>query len=450
MDEYRILPIESKTGISKAALPETFMTSLYRSQATYRGCAHGCRYCDGRAEKYYVEGDFERDIAARTNLPDLVARDVADGAFAREWGAVGIGSGVTDVYQPCEREVGLTRRTIEAMISRDTGRADVPLVILTKSDLILRDFDLFAKFPKALVIVTVTTTDPDVARIIEPGASLPAERLEVVRRAKEAGFFSGVMAMPLCPGISDTDESTMKLFDAAAEAGADFVYPGGLTIRPGRQKDLFVSTIAQRWREFIPLYDFVYQENRQSGMPLLSYAAPLAKKWDRELAARNIPQMIPHRVYRELLSPADSLFVLFCHMGHLYDMRGVNTKPLKSAVDRYAEWLRSERATLRRKRAMESGVPFPVTEALTKKLEELCGKKNPPETAQPADDPLDLFGDFEQNFNARDSGTSGTIPPDAHAATLESILGNKKLSELAERIVLDGAYFDYSSLTLKL
>jgi DNA repair photolyase len=444
MDDYRILPIESKTGISKAALPETFMTSLYRSQATYRGCAHGCRYCDGRAEKYYVEGDFDRDIAARTNLPDLVARDVAGGAFAREWGAIGIGSGVTDVYQPCEREVGLTRRTIEAMIDADTGKADVPFVILTKSDLILRDFDLIAKFPKALVIVTVTTTDPDVARIIEPGASLPAARLEVVRRAKEAGFFSGVMAMPLCPGITDTDESTTRLFDAAAESGADFVYPGGLTIRPGRQKELFVSTVAGHWRDRLPLYDFVYRENRPSGMPLLSYAAPLAQKWDRELVGRNMPQLIPHRVYRELLSPADSLFVLFCHMGHLYDMRGVDTKPLKSAVDRYADWLRTERAALRRKRATESGVRFPVTEALTKKLEELCGKKTESAATQRIDAPLDLFGDPE-NHRARDSGA-----PDARETTLEGILGNGKLAGLAARIVLDGACFDYSSLSLKL
>ena len=109
--------IEAKTGLSKGMFPEPFLVALYRAQAPYRGCAHGCQYCDGRAEKYYVEGDFEKDICVRANLPGLVASDVAAGTAAREYGAVCIGSGVTDVYQPIERELELTRRTL---VSRNT------------------------------------------------------------------------------------------------------------------------------------------------------------------------------------------------------------------------------------------------------------------------------------------------------------------------------------------
>ena len=180
MSTAQFVPIEAKSGITRAPLPDPFFACLYRCLAPYRGCAHACRYCDGRAEKYYVEGDFERDIAARTNLSELVAKNVEAGLAAREFGAIGLGSGVTDVYQPIERELGLTRRVLEALVP-----TALPIVILTKSDLILRDFDILARFPRALVMVTVTTTDPEKARILEPGASPPDQRLEVIRRARK-------------------------------------------------------------------------------------------------------------------------------------------------------------------------------------------------------------------------------------------------------------------------
>jgi DNA repair photolyase len=399
-----ILTIEAKTGISKAILPEPFLVSLYRSLAPYRGCAHGCRYCDGRAEKYYVEGDFERDIAARTNLPDLVARDVESGIAAREWGSLCIGSGVTDVYQPVERELCLTRKTLEALIP-----TKLPIVILTKSDLVLRDFDLLARFPRALVIVTVTTTDPEIAAALEPGASPPERRLEVVRQARAAGFLSGVLAMPLCPGITDTEENTGKLFRSTTEAGAQFTYPGGLTLRPGRQKDLFVSLVDRRFPALRPLYDEVYRENRQSGMPLFAYETPVVKAWDGALSRERIPQIIPHSVYREILSPPDSLFILLCHMETLYAMRGVDTRPLKDATKKYAEWLSKERTALRRTRlpVVESD-PFPLTRVLT------------------------------ERFSALASGDG-----------FAELTGNAKLATLVREVSVEKKVFDYSTLSAR-
>lgn len=401
--------IEAKTGVSRAGLPDAFFASFYKVTAPYRGCAHGCRYCDGRAERYYVEGEFDRDIVARTNLPDLVARDVAEGACSREYGAAGIGSGVTDVYQPIEREMRLTRRTIEALLP-----ANVPIVILTKSDLILRDFDLLARFPKALVMVTVTTVNEDHAAILEPGASSAAERLEVVRRAKEAGFLTGVMAMPLCPGISASADSFTAVVDASLRAGADFVYPGGLTLRPGKQKDLFISLVDDEFPPLVPLYGSLYRENRPSGMPLAAEYKPLEGKWQSILRSRGISRMIPHRVYRELLSAPDSLFVLLCHMETLYASRGVDTKPLRAATARYAEWLKAERTALRRKRFKPlEGDPFPITRILTETLDALC-----------ADTSI------------------------ANRTSLADVLGNEKLARTISAIVRDRAVFDYPSLSI--
>jgi len=363
--------LEAKSGLSRARLPDAFLVSLYRALAPYRGCGHGCAYCDGRAERYYVDGDFERDIAVRRNVAERIEEDVAGGAATREYGAVCLGSGVTDVYQPLERELGLTRRALEALVP-----AGLPVVVLTKSDLVLRDFDVLSRFPKALVIVTVTTTDDETASMLEPGASPPSARLAVVREARARGFRSGVMAMPLCPGIPDG--SVGALLDACIEAGAEFVYPGGLTLRPGRQKEFYLAAIERRGPALRADYDALYAEDRPSGMPLSSRSSELARRLDRLVRARGLPAMIPHGVYRELLSPPDALHVLFRHMQSLYAARGIDVRPLREATDRYADWLTAERAALRRSYGRSRAPsllpePFPVTGALTERLRDISG-----------------------------------------------------------------------------
>lgn len=405
MGSTNIQIIEAKTGLSKGILSEPFLVSLYRAMAPYRGCGHGCAYCDGRSEKYYVEGDFERDICVRKNLSSLVTSDISKGIALREYGAVCMGSGVADIYQPLERKLLLTRQTLEALIP-----SQLPIVILTKSDLILRDFDLLKRFPKVLVIMTVTTVDPSISRIIESAASLPSKRLEVVKKAKEAGFFSGIMAMPLCPGISDTDEQTTALFASATEAGADFIYPGGLTLRPGRQKDLFLSVVAEHFPSLKGQYERIYRENRPSGMPDFDYSSPVMSKWNTRLEKEGMSQMIPHRIYRELLSPPDSLYVLLNHMQSLYAYKGIDTRPLRSATERYTLWLKENRTGLRRKRSSTApSDPFPLTRILTERLAEICK----------------TTGGFEK------------------------ICANAKLSSLVEAIINENTYFDYSTLTLK-
>ncbi|HPS44643.1 MAG TPA: radical SAM protein, partial [Treponemataceae bacterium] len=408
MDTSRFIPIEARSALSRATLPDPFFACLYRCLAPYRGCAHGCRYCDGRAEKYYVEGDFERDVAARTNLPDLVARDVAAGFGSREWGAVGIGSGVTDVYQPLERELGLTRRALEELVP-----AGLPVVILTKSDLILRDFDILARFPRVLVLVTVTTVDPEKARVLEPGAASPANRLEVVKRARAAGFMTGVMAMPLCPGITMEEESTERLFAACLESGAEFIEAGGVTLRPGRQKEFFLDEVVRsHYPDLEPLYASLFRENRQSGMPLSGESFKSACALRARLDALKVSSNIPHSAYRELLSAPDALFVLFCHMQGLYDARGVDTKPLRAATDRYAAWLSESRAELRRKRAkVVASDPFPITRVLSSML-------------------LDL------------SANGGSA--------LATLIGNERLARLASELIEKNGTFDYTTLSLRL
>ena len=395
--------IEAKSGISRAQLPDPFMIALYRALAPYRGCGHGCRYCDGRAEKYFVEGDFERDIAQRENLPERIAADIAAGALRREYGAVGLGSGVTDLYQPLEAETGLTRQMLTALVAGGS-----PVSLLTKSALVLRDFDLLAQLPQALVMVTITTLDPDLAAILEPGASPPAERLEVVRRARAAGFHAGVMAMPLCPGLSDDESSVSALLDTAKAAGAEFVWPGGLTLRPGRQKDAFLTTLATQRPDLTAFYERAFGENRPSGMPLAGVAAEQETRVVRLVAESDLPSLPPPSVYGDLLGVADRLFVLFCHMQTLYRIQGVDIRPLRAATTAYGNWLKDERSALRRRRTGDaSDEAYPVTHKLDQRLAEMCASD-----------------EFAQ------------------------VCGNAKLARLARAVVIDGREFDYRSLRL--
>lgn len=396
--------IEARRALAAAPLADAFLPSLYRATAPYRGCGHGCRYCDGRAERYYVDGDFERDVAARRNLPALLRAEIGRGVARREWGAVCLGSGVTDVYQPAEETERLTRALLAELA--ETG---LPFVVLTKNALVRRDFDLISRFPRALVMLTLTTLDPDLARLLEPGASPPADRLACVRAARDAGFRAGVMAMPLCPGITDGAESFHALAEAALDAGAEFVYPGGLTLRPGRQKDCFVSLVRESFPNLAPLYAKVYGEERPSGMPRMDYAAPRDRDWGSWLDARGTPRLVPHSIYRDFLSAPDSLFVLLCHMATLYAARGIDTRPLSAALTRYADWLKGERAALRRSRVKTApSDPFPLTRVLAERLADAASSTGP--------------------------------------RSLESILGNERLARFARSVVAEGAVFDYASL----
>ncbi|ULQ59398.1 hypothetical protein K7I13_13090 [Brucepastera parasyntrophica] len=332
-------------------------------------------------------------------------------------------SGVTDIYQPLEKELKLTRKALELL-----APAGVPIVLLTKNDLIVRDFDILAEFPHVLVGVTLTTANPEKAAVLEPGASPPQERLEIIRKAKQRGFSSGIYAMPLCPGITGTPEETERLFSAAREAGADFIYPGGLTLRPGCQKDLFVETVKHNYPDVLSLYDMVYRENRQSGIPLPAYEYPLILGRNKMLEEMGMPQMVPHRVYRDLLAPPDSLFVLLIHMENLYSLHKTDTAPLKKATGRYAEWLKTERTALRRKKYLPDGNgPFPLTGILTSKLEQACAA---------------YYNTYNKTYYKCYNKPENSI-------SIADILGNEKLAAFVSEIILENKYLDYTTLTLR-
>lgn len=352
-------PVAPPRALRRAALVDPFTYSLYAC-APYRGCGHGCAYCDGRAEKYYVEGDFERDIVARTELPERLTLELPK---LREWGPVSFGSGVTDAYQPCEREHRLTRRLAEALAAMPDhreagGMGPLPAVILTKSATILEDLDFWSHInarATVMVLVSITSLDEDLRRIFEPGASPFEERLEVLRRFKAAGCLTGALAMPFLPGISDDVPSMTVLFQRLKAVDVDFVLAGGLTLRPGRQKEHFLQVLRKARPDLENLYLELYREERASGAPVWSHRSEQLRRISAARRGLALPWLLPHRGLRRLLEAQDELGVLFWQMGELYGARGVDTRRLGQSAERYGTWLRERRTEFRRRRGLPSG-----------------------------------------------------------------------------------------------
>ncbi len=192
----------------------------------YRGCEHGCVYCYARPTHEYLgfsSGlDFERKILVKHRAPQLLREALS----APGWKPRVIGmSGVTDAYQPVERGLELTRGCLEVL--RDFRN---PVAIVTKNRLVTRDTDLLSDLAAhdcAHVTVSVTTLRNELQRVMEPRTSIPARRLDAIRRLAAAGIPVGVFVAPVIPGL--TDEEIPAIVKAAGEAGA--MYASFLLLR---------------------------------------------------------------------------------------------------------------------------------------------------------------------------------------------------------------------------
>lgn len=201
----------------------------------YRGCCHGCIYCDSRSA-CYQDPEFDR-VKAKADALRILRDDLARKARPA---LIGMGS-MSDPYNPFERELLLTRHALELIDAYQCGVA-----VATKSDLIVRDADLYGMIREhspVICKVTVTTADDALAAKLEPGAPPPSRRLEAVRRLSEAGIFTGVLLMPVLPFVEDSEENVLAVTEAAARAGAKFVCAAfGVTMREG-QREYFLGQL---------------------------------------------------------------------------------------------------------------------------------------------------------------------------------------------------------------
>lgn len=229
--------IPAKTIVTKTKNTSWFGADY--NMNIYRGCCHGCIYCDSRSDCYRVQ-NFDT-VRAKENALEIIRNDLRRKI---KTGVIGTGS-MSDPYNPFEKELMLTRRALELVAAHKFG-----IAVATKSPLITRDADVLSYIQgnsPVICKITVTTADDSLCRLIEPNVAPTSQRFAAIRALSKAGIYCGVLLMPLLPFINDTEENVLQITRLAKEHGAKFVYPGfGVTLR-SNQRDYFYTCLDERF-----------------------------------------------------------------------------------------------------------------------------------------------------------------------------------------------------------
>lgn len=244
----------------------------------YRGCEHGCNYCyamyshsylEEEEKSAFLEGDFEkklclssegrdcvffRKIYVKTNIIEALEKQLAARSWKKE--VINIG-GVCDSYQLAEANYGLMRKVLALMIKYRN-----PVIISTKSDLILRDYDLLselAELTSVNIAVTVTTMDENLSSLLEPLASSPEKRFSVLRAFKNTAAITGLHMMPILPFLTDNPQNLKQIMSFAAECGVDYALPGVLYLR-GETRKHFFDFLELNFPELMDPYRKLYEK----------------------------------------------------------------------------------------------------------------------------------------------------------------------------------------------
>ena len=223
----------------------------------YRGCSHGCMYCDSRSKCYQFTHAFE-DIEVKQNAPELLEQALKS---KRQKAMIGTGS-MSDPYMHCEEQLGLTRKCLEIICRYGFGAA-----VQTKSDRILRDIDLLEeihKKAKCVVQMTLTTWDDALCGILEPNVCNTQRRLEVLEEMQRRGISTVVWLTPILPFINDTAENIRAILEACAQVKVKGIicFDMGLTLREG-DRDYYYAALDRHFpglkERYIRTYGNAYE-----------------------------------------------------------------------------------------------------------------------------------------------------------------------------------------------
>ena len=287
----------------------------------YRGCGHNCVYCDGRDERYRVPDNFGEDIVARENAPQLLddALNPHRARHRRLSGFLMLGGGVSDSYQPAESKLQLARACLQVILHRRQ-----PVHILTKATLVERDLSLIDQIHRArsaILSVSFSGVDDDIAQIFEPGCPPPSKRLQMMSRFIDAGIPTGMFLMPVIPGVTDSAEAIQRAVRAAARIGAAFVVFGGMTLKPGRQKDHFDKVMQARYPDILNRYPRIYQDNKWGGA-VAGYYHRIEQRFVDAARAHRMWRRIPPRVFAQVCDANDRLQVILEQLEYLQRATG--------------------------------------------------------------------------------------------------------------------------------
>ena len=223
----------------------------------YRGCSHGCIYCDSRSRCYQFTHPFE-DIEVKQNAPELLEEALRS---KRKKSMIGTGS-MSDPYMHCEEKLGLTRKCLEIILKYGFGVA-----IQTKSDRILRDIDLLDQInrrAKCVVQMTLTTYDETLCRVVEPNVCGTKRRIEVLAEMQKRGIPTMVWLSPILPFINDTEENVGRLLSECVRVGVKGIvcFGMGLTLREG-DREYYYAALDRHFpglkQKYIDTYGYAYE-----------------------------------------------------------------------------------------------------------------------------------------------------------------------------------------------
>ena len=258
----------------------------------YRGCSHGCIYCDSRSSCYHID-DFDI-VRSKENALNILKQELIK---KKTKGVIGIGS-MSDTYNPMERKYEITKGALELISKYNYGVA-----IDTKSDLILRDLDILKEInSKNNVIVkfTITTPNDELSKIIEPNVCKTSKRLNAIKTLSDNGIFTGIMMNPTLPFITDNEDDIKKLVKLAYEHGAKFIHTYmSVTLRDNQRdyyfqkldkhfpnlKEKYIKDYGERYNCLVPNYQKLYKifQNECEKYCLLYKMPDIIKAYKKEI-----------------------------------------------------------------------------------------------------------------------------------------------------------------------
>lgn len=250
MKKIRVNEIQSKSALTKLKRKIPYSWDLN----IYRGCQHACQYCYAMySHKYLNSKDYFNDIYVKTNIVDELEKQLYKDNWKRE--VINIG-GITDSYQPVEKKYKLMPEILKLLIKYKT-----PAIISTKSDLILRDFDLIDQLSRITYIniaTSITTVNNITVKKIEPGASTIDKRFNVLKEFSKTNASTGLHVMPIVPFITDNEDNFNIMFSKAKDCNVDYVLCGVLYLR-GATRNHFIKFIEIEYPSLINNYKELYK-----------------------------------------------------------------------------------------------------------------------------------------------------------------------------------------------
>lgn len=267
----------------------------------YKGCCHGCIYCDSRSECYGIK-DFDL-VRAKKNSTNIIRRELKK---KRKTGVIGTGA-MSDPYNPFEEKLQLTREALKVINEYGFG-----ISIATKSNLITRDIDILKKIQEhspVLIKMTVTTFDDDLCKKVEPNVCVSSKRFEAIKKISDNGIYAGILLMPILPFIGDTEKNIVNIVRKAYQCKAKFIfaYGMGMTLR-SNQREYYYKKLLENFpgknlvRQYINMYNNNYNCPSPNSKKLYEVFTKECEKYGIKYKMNDIIEEYRGRYYNSQIS----------------------------------------------------------------------------------------------------------------------------------------------------